>query len=80
MGSEVDLTERRSRLSDSKRALLEKPYGVGGAARLAGYLSACMRRPARQAPADVRSYYRNEQIVRVVKGNKIPDNLRVEVQ
>ena len=63
-----------------KRALLEKPYGVGGAARLAGYLSACMRRPARQAPADVRSYYRNEQIVRVVKGNKIPDNLRVEVQ
>lgn len=56
-----------------RRAVLEKPYLLGSAARLCGFLCGYLRREERQIPADVVRYVRKEQMQRLWKiGGKEP--------
>ena len=54
-----------------RRMLIEKPYLVGGLARLAGYGWAGLRGDKTMVPENVVSYYRKEQLSRVFNGNRI---------
>jgi len=54
-----------------KRCCIEKPYLLSGVARLVGYVYCCVKRPPRQTPPDVMSFYRNEQMKRILCLNKI---------
>jgi len=61
-----------------RRCIKEPPYLLGGMARLAGYLCACLRREQRQVPSDLVQYLRKEQLRRVFKKNQIPSSFRVK--
>ena len=54
-----------------RRAILEKPYIIGSAARLTGFFWAALRQDKIILPKKVISFIRKEQLTRVFKGNKI---------
>jgi len=54
-----------------KRALLERPYIVGGLARLLGYINGFLRREPRQLSDEVVKYFRKEQWNRIIKFNRL---------
>jgi len=54
-----------------RRAILEKPYIIGSASRLTGYVWAALRRDRTILPEDVVYFLRKEQLTRVFTGNKI---------
>lgn len=54
-----------------RRAVLEKPYFIGGMTRLAGYLWATLRQDEIVLPADVVRFLRNEHLERIRNRNRI---------
>jgi len=60
-----------------RRAFLEKPYLVGSAATLAGFLYGSVRREDRQVPDEVVRFARREQLARVWTFNRIPSGTSV---
>ncbi|MCK5472453.1 MAG: glycosyltransferase family 2 protein, partial [Planctomycetes bacterium] len=61
-----------------RRCLIERPFMLSGLARMAGYVFGCIRGGKRQIPADVIKFIRREQIRRLFKANRIPDECKVE--
>ncbi len=58
-----------------RRAILEKPYILGGGARMAGYMWAGIRGDAIEIPEDVAIFIQKEQLNRIRHGNKLPVSL-----
>lgn len=57
-------------ISSALGRLLKKPYFIGGAAFLAGYLSQILTREKRCLPDEVVNYLRNEQMIRLAAAGK----------
>jgi biofilm PGA synthesis N-glycosyltransferase PgaC len=55
-----------------KRCLREKPYGIGGVLRLAGFTYGYLARKARHTPSEVQEFSRREQVDRLLHWNRIP--------
>jgi poly-beta-1,6-N-acetyl-D-glucosamine synthase len=60
-----------------KRSVMERPYGVGGMARLLGFLYGSVKGEARQIPDDVVRFVRREQLGRVLHLNRVPPDFQV---
>lgn len=58
-------------LKTMRRMVLEKPYAIGGAARLLGYVWAAVARHPTLVPPDVVRFLRREQVRRIIRGNSI---------
>jgi glycosyltransferase involved in cell wall biosynthesis len=61
----------------AKRSIKEPPYLIGGLLRLAGFVYATWRREERQIPAELVRFIRNEQLGRLLKGNRVSAANRV---
>lgn len=54
-----------------RRSILERPYIIGGNARLTGYLQRAARRDETVLPDKVVEFIRQEHLKRIIRGNKI---------
>jgi glycosyltransferase involved in cell wall biosynthesis len=61
-----------------RRCIKEHPVFIGGLARITGFIYAHFMGKKRQIPKDLVKYIRREQLYRVIKGNKIPAEFRVD--
>ena len=62
-----------------KRAIREKPYGIGGIMRLAGYLWGYLSKQERQVTDEFVRYYRQEQWQRIIEMNRISEHMKAGV-
>jgi biofilm PGA synthesis N-glycosyltransferase PgaC len=62
-----------------RRCFKEPPYLIGGLLRLVGYLTACVKHEPRQVPDEVVRFIRDEQLFRVIHGNRIQSEQQVNV-
>jgi len=62
-----------------RRCTKEHPVFIGGLARITGFIYAYFMGKKRQIPTDLVKYIRREQLYRVIKGNKIPDEFQVDM-
>jgi len=62
-----------------RRSLLERPFILGGLARMCGFLCSFFDGSKREVPDDVVSYVRKEQMRRLFNFNHIPKENRVNV-
>ena len=60
-----------------KRSVMERPYVVGGMARLLGFLYGSVKGEERQIPDDVVRFVRREQLGRVFHLNRVPSDSQV---
>ena len=61
-----------------RRCIKEPPYLLGGLTRLAGFLYAHFIREKRQISDEVVSFIRKEQLGRVIKGNAVPAEYKMD--
>ncbi|MCX5643833.1 MAG: glycosyltransferase family A protein [Phycisphaerae bacterium] len=60
-----------------KRSVMERPYVVGGMARLLGFLYGSVKREERQISKDTVRFVRREQLGRVFHLNRVPSDFQV---
>lgn len=65
-------------LKSLRRCLRENPPILGGSARILGYAKGVFMAEKRQIPDDLVRYIHKEQLYRVLKGNTIPAEFRVD--
>lgn len=65
-------------LKSLRRCVKEPPYGIGGMARLAGFVYAHFLHEKRQISTELASYIRKEHLSRVLNGNRIPTDFEVD--
>lgn len=56
-----------------RRCVREKPYLAGGVLRLAGFIYGYVAENGRETPGDAVRFLRQEQLGRLLRGNRIPD-------
>jgi len=66
-------------LKSLRRCIKEKPYILGGLARIIGYSWKLLKRETRQIPDEVIKYVQSEQLDRVFNFNKIAEKDNIEV-
>jgi len=66
-------------LKSLRRCVKERPYILGGFARLAGFLYGYRLRKDRQIPDDVVRFIRKEQVGRIFNLNQVPMENKVNI-
>lgn len=66
-------------LKSLRRCVKERPYILGGFARLAGFLYGYCLREKRQVPDDVVRFIRREQVERIFNFNQVPIENKVNI-
>lgn len=67
-------------LKSFRRCIKESPFLIGGLVRISGFIYAYFMDEKRQISQDVVSFVRKEQLERIIKGNKIPSELQLNIK
>ncbi|MCF7955513.1 MAG: glycosyltransferase family 2 protein [Phycisphaerae bacterium] len=60
-----------------RRCVTERPFVLGGLARIAGYLCACYKDEERQIPDELVRFIQHEQVKRLFDFNRIPEKEKI---